>query len=102
MIPPHRVLQHSETDNWHLKPSDHDEYVFCHNDLSQQNVIVDPDTLKINAIIDWEYARFYLARFERPFYTRLDPSIAGKDEADDSLDLLEFLRSRSENTDGIC
>ncbi|KAB5536139.1 kinase-like domain-containing protein [Coniochaeta sp. 2T2.1] len=101
VIPPYRVLRRTETDYWHLKPSDHDEYVFCHNDLSQQNVIVDPDTLKINAIIDWEYARFYPARFEWPFYTRLGPSVAGKDEVDDSLELLDFLKSRSENRDGI-
>lgn len=36
------------------------EYVFCHNDLGQHNVIVDPDTLKINAIIDWEFGGFGL------------------------------------------
>jgi hypothetical protein len=52
VIPPYRVLRRTETDHWHLKPSDHNEYVFCHINLSQQNVIVDPDTLKINAIID--------------------------------------------------
>lgn len=101
VIPPYRVLRRTEIDHWHLKPLDHDEYVFCHNDLSQQNVIVDPDTLKINAIIDWEYAGFYPARFEWPFYTRLGPSVAGKDEVDDSLELLDFLKSRSENGDGI-
>ena len=28
------------------------ELVLCHNDLSQYNVIVDPETLKINAILD--------------------------------------------------
>ncbi|KAK3996616.1 kinase-like domain-containing protein [Cladorrhinum sp. PSN332] len=67
----------------------------------RQNVIVDLDTLKINAIIDWEYAGFYPARFEWPFYTRLGPSVAGNDEVDDSLELLEFLESRSENRDGI-
>ncbi|KAI3317219.1 kinase-like protein [Xylariaceae sp. AK1471] len=96
VIPPYRVLQHTEIDHWHLKPSDHNEYVFCHNDLSQHNIIVNPDTLKINAIIDWEYAGFYPARFEWPFYTRLGPSVAGIDEVDDSLELLEFLKSRSE------
>ncbi|KAI0427138.1 kinase-like protein [Xylaria sp. FL1042] len=99
VIPPYRVLRRTELDHWHLKPSDQNEYVFCHNDLSQQNVIVDPDTLKINAIIDWEYAGFYPACFERPFYTRLGPSIAGIDEVDDSLELLEFLKSRSETKD---
>jgi Ser/Thr protein kinase RdoA (MazF antagonist) len=84
-----------------LKPSDRDEYGFCHNDLSQQNIIVDPDTLKINAIIDWEYAGFYPARLEWPFYTRLGPSVAGKDEVDDSFELLGFLKSRSENEDEV-
>ncbi|KAF5710710.1 kinase-like domain-containing protein [Fusarium mundagurra] len=100
VIPPYRVLRRTETDQWHLKPSNNDEYVFCHNDLSQQNVIVDSDTLKINAIIDWEYAGFYPAYFEWPFYTRLGPSVAGKEEVDDSLELLEFLKSRSENETG--
>jgi thiamine kinase-like enzyme len=52
--------------------SDHDEYVFCHNDF-QQHVIVDPDTLKINSIIDWEYGGFYPAHFEWPFYTQTRP-----------------------------
>lgn len=97
VVPPHRVLRRTETDDWHLKASHSQDYVFCHNDLSQQNIIVDPDTLKINAIIDWEYAGFYPARFEWPFYTRLGPSVAGKDEVDDSLELLEFLKSQSEH-----
>ncbi|KAF4462084.1 kinase-like domain [Fusarium albosuccineum] len=93
VIPPYRVLQRTKTDDWNLRLSSHDEYVFCHNDLSQQNVIVDPDTLKIRAIIDWEYAGFFPPRFEYPFYNRLGPSSAINDEVDDSLDLLEFLHS---------
>jgi thiamine kinase-like enzyme len=40
------------TDNGHLGPSDRDEYTFCHNDVSQQNIVVDPNTLKFNAFID--------------------------------------------------
>jgi aminoglycoside phosphotransferase len=100
VIPPYRVLRRTELNYWHLKPSDHNEYVFCHNDLSQHNVIVDPDTLKINAIIDWEYAGFYPARFEWPFYTKLGPSLPGIDEVDDSFELLEFLKSQSKNGDG--
>ena len=34
---------------WKMKSED---LVFCHNDLSTNNVIVDPKTLKVNAIID--------------------------------------------------
>ncbi|KAK4141190.1 kinase-like domain-containing protein [Dichotomopilus funicola] len=96
VIPSYRVMRQIKTDDWRLQVSDQDEFVFCHNDLSQQNVIVDPDMLKINAIIDWEYAGFYPEYFERPFYTRLGPSVAVGDEVDDSEKLLEFLRSRSE------
>lgn len=94
VIPPYRVLRRTEKDHWDLKPSDQEEYVFCHNDLSQQNVIVDPETLQIKAIIDWEYAGFFPVRFECPFYIRLGPSVAKEEESDDSLELLEFLESR--------
>lgn len=55
VIPPFRVTLGLENDDWALEPSEIDECVFCHNDLSQQNIIVDPDTLKINAIIGQEY-----------------------------------------------
>lgn len=94
LIPPYRVLRRTEKDQWNLQPSDQEEYVFCHNDLSQQNVIVDSETLQIKAIIDWEYAGFFPSRFEWPFYTRLGPSIAKEGEVDDSLELLGFLESK--------
>lgn len=48
--------------------------VFCHNDLSQSNVIVDPKTMRITAIIDWEYAGFFPERFDFPFYRSPRPS----------------------------
>lgn len=95
VIPPHRVLQRTETDHWDLRPSESEEYVFCHNDLSSYNIIVDPHTFKINAIIDWEYAGFYPSQFEWPFYTRLGPSSAIEGENDDSDELLGFLNSRA-------
>lgn len=95
LIPPYRVLRRTEKERWNLQPSDQEEYVFCHNDLSQQNVIVDPETLQIKAIIDWEYAGFFPDHFEWPFYTRLGPSIAREGEVDDSVELLKFLESRS-------
>lgn len=95
VIPPYRVLRLTETDHWYLRPSDQEDYVFCHNDLSQHNIIVDPNTLKINAIIDWEYAGFYPPYFEWPFYNRVGPSCAIKGEHDDSLSLLDFLKSHT-------
>lgn len=51
-----------------MRPREKADLVFCHNDLSANNVIVDPDTLKIRAIVDWEYAGFFPAELEAPFY----------------------------------
>ncbi|OAQ99266.1 hypothetical protein LLEC1_06058 [Akanthomyces lecanii] len=94
-IPPYRVLKLAEAGRWDLQPAASDDYVFCHNDLSQQNVIVDPESLKIKAIIDWEYAGFFPPYFELPFYNRLGPSSAINGETDDSFALLQFLRSQA-------
>lgn len=93
VILPYRVMRLTETDTWDFQPSGCDEYVFCHNDLSQHNIIVDPETLRITAIVDWEYAGFYPARFEMPFYLRIGPSIALEDkgEVDDGAELLAYL-----------
>ena len=94
VIPPYRVQLQTEHDHWVLEQASSDEYVFCHNDLSQQNVVVDAGTLKIQAIIDWEYAGFYPSYFEFPFYNRLGPSSAINDEKDDSPELLRYLQSK--------
>ena len=94
MIPPYRVLSKTFRDDWDLRPSETEEYVFCHNDLSQQNVIVDPKSLKINAIIDWEYSGFFPKQFEFPFFERLGPSVAMGGEEDDSEEFLALLMSQ--------
>ncbi|RKK10871.1 hypothetical protein BFJ66_g14427 [Fusarium oxysporum f. sp. cepae] len=96
IIPPYRAMKRAQSNNWTLSPSEQvEEYVFCHNDLSQHNIIVDPHTFKINAIVDWEYAGFYPSYFEWPFYTRRGPSSAIEGEVDDSKKLLEFLDSQT-------
>jgi aminoglycoside phosphotransferase (APT) family kinase protein len=72
------------------------EYVLCHNDLSQHNIIVDEETLKINAIIDWEYAGYYPKEFEGAYYKRPGPSGALKGEVDDVSRLLSILHHCTE------
>lgn len=74
----------SPRDAWTLRASESEEFVFCNNNLSQQNIIVNPQSLKILAIIDWEYAGFYPEFFERPLYKLLGPSVALDGEVDDS------------------
>lgn len=73
---------------WEMKALETEDLVFCHNDLSTHNIIVDPETLKINAIIDWEYAGFYPKEFEGMFFKRPGPSVALKGEVDDENTLL--------------
>ncbi|KAE8154084.1 kinase-like domain-containing protein [Aspergillus avenaceus] len=91
VIPPYRAMRASANDDWPARSSNTTEYVFCHNDLSQQNIIVDPDTLRIRAIIDWEYSGFFPEYFDSPFYERLGPSVALEGENDDVKSLLKFL-----------
>lgn len=43
-------------------------YPMCHGDLSASNVIVNRETCKINAVIDWEYAGFYPAIMDFSYY----------------------------------
>ncbi|KAL7922692.1 kinase-like protein [Trichoderma austrokoningii] len=87
VLPPYRIMQKSNGRPWRMRQRKQQDLVFCHNDLSMNNVIVDPDTLKINAIVDWEYAGFYPPEFEFPFYQRPGPSVALDGEVDD-CDLL--------------
>ncbi|TFK53173.1 kinase-like protein [Heliocybe sulcata] len=74
-----------------FRGADEPEFVLCHGDLSQHNVIVDESTLKINGIIDWEYAGFYPSEFEGRFYKRPGPSAAIDGEIDDVPLLLQLV-----------
>lgn len=93
VLPPYRAMRLSDKNEWPRKVSKGAEYVFCHNDLAQHNIIVDPRSLKVRAIIDWEYAGFFPKHFERPFYQRRGPSIALDGEHDDSAELLQFMEA---------
>lgn len=46
-------------------------------------MLVDPATLKITAIVDWEFGGFWPAWFERPFWTRPGGCRALEGEEDD-------------------
>ncbi|KAH0374614.1 kinase-like protein, partial [Aureobasidium melanogenum] len=94
VIPPYRVWDKTPRDEWKLQSSDAEEYVFCHMDLSQQNVLVCHDELKIRAIIDWEYSGFWPERLEKRFYERLGPSIALEGEVDDVDEILSLMNEK--------
>lgn len=84
------MLDASEKDFWGLREGEGGEYGFCHNDLSQHNVIVDSRALKIAAIINWEYVGFWPEYFEGAFYERPGLSAALDAEVDDVPRLLRL------------
>ncbi|KAF1846293.1 uncharacterized protein K460DRAFT_367097 [Cucurbitaria berberidis CBS 394.84] len=46
-------------ERWKTLPLKQPEYVFQHGDIAAHNIIMDPRTLKVKALIDFEYAGFY-------------------------------------------
>ncbi|KAL1893961.1 hypothetical protein Sste5346_006102 [Sporothrix stenoceras] len=97
VLPPYRVMRHCDRRPYRLRPRETADLVFCHNDLQAANVIVNPSTLKINAIIDWEYAGFYPPEFEKPFYQRPGPSVALDGEENDEAALQALLDAAKED-----
>lgn len=50
-----------------MTPRESEDVVFCHNDLSTHNVVVDPATLKVKAVL--EYSGFYPVGCEGMFFS---------------------------------
>ena len=92
VIPPSRIWGKDKRPWWAPRISDAQDFVFCHNDLSQHNIMMDPITLEVAAIIDWEYSGFYLPEFEAPLWTKhfKDPGYHDID-AHKLDDLIKFL-----------
>lgn len=50
---------------WKTLPLKDLNYVFTHGDLAAHNIMIDRDTLKVKALIDWEFAGYFLPGMER-------------------------------------
>lgn len=68
VIAPACVMYNQRRPFWKRVTSDRSPFVFCHNDLSGFNIIVNPETYEIAAIVDWEYSGFFPAWFERKIW----------------------------------
>lgn len=73
VIPPPRIF-HKDTcldpiGRWDAVTIPGANFVFCHNDLGQHNILLDPETLEVTGIIDWEYGVYFPAEFEYPYWT---------------------------------
>ncbi|KAL9100319.1 MAG: hypothetical protein Q9163_004298, partial [Psora crenata] len=89
VFPPPRVSALDDRPSWPPKVSTTERYVYCHNDLAQQNIVVDPTTLQVMSLIDWEYSGFFPPEFEKPFW--LDPSGNGRVDEEESRRLVALL-----------
>lgn len=45
--------------HWKTLSQQVDAYVFQHGDIAAHNLMMDPQTLEVKALIDWEYAGFF-------------------------------------------
>jgi hypothetical protein len=72
------------------------DFVLCHGDLGQHNVLVDPKTLKIAAIIDWEFGGFWPEWFGYLFWTRAAGSWPQEGKVDDRERCREWPRDNCE------
>jgi hypothetical protein len=70
LITPSRITYRDKLSDWPRKTSRNLDFVFCHNDLGQHNILVDPDTFDITAILDWEFAGYYTTEFEYPLWLK--------------------------------
>lgn len=64
VLPPPWILEHDERENWKPKTTNSASYVFCHGDLAAHNIMVDPETLKVVSIFDWEHAGYFPQEFQ--------------------------------------
>ena len=97
VVPPRPVMEKTNQDEWLPQSSDTEGFIFCHNDLSEYNIIVDPENLKIKAIIDWEYGGFYPAFFESPIYTRQGPKAQVANDEERVSRMIEFLGGQKDH-----
>lgn len=75
LCPPYIVTNECDQNTtWQQVSAEDFIYVFVHGDLSGSNIMVDPVTLKITAILDWEFAGYYPREHEIPYYQRPIPS----------------------------
>lgn len=78
VIPPPWICEDDRRQHWPVKTSGRDTvtvgpFVLCHGDLSYHNMRVDPATLKVKWLLDWESAGFFPKEFLNVFSpTRAD------------------------------
>ncbi|WVQ79544.1 hypothetical protein IAT38_001643 [Cryptococcus sp. DSM 104549] len=71
----------------------HERYVLCHGNLGWENVLVDPETWEVKAIVGWENAGWYPPEVEGTYWRRAGPchARASEGEVDDTDGVIDLL-----------
>jgi hypothetical protein len=64
VLPPPWILEHDKRLHWEPKTAGSASYIFCHGDLAAHNIMVDPETLEVIGIFDWEHAGYFPPEFQ--------------------------------------
>ena len=95
VILPDRITSHDDREKWPVRSECTPKFSFCHNDLAQHNILINPETLQVEAIIDWEVSGFYNPEFEAPLWTKAWYEPEYHDIGSDSvLSVIQFLNDK--------
>jgi thiamine kinase-like enzyme len=64
LVPHSMISSRDKRSCWQQASKPNLHSMFCHLDLAQHNIFIDPVTFEITDIIDWEYAGFFPVEFE--------------------------------------
>jgi len=92
VIPPARIAAYDKRQIWPAKVAKTSQFSFCHNDLAQHNILINDETLEVEAIIDWEHSGFYAPDFEIALWRKSWDDPGYHDEGAEQVEsLLRFL-----------
>jgi serine/threonine protein kinase len=65
VLPPAWMLEYDTRSHWDTKTSSYQEFVFTHGDLGPDNLRMDPNTLTVKCVIDWEHSGYFPPEFQK-------------------------------------
>jgi hypothetical protein len=63
LLPPW-ILEDDTREYWKRMTTGFASYIFCYGDLAAHNIMVDPETLQVVGLFDWEHAGYFLQEFQ--------------------------------------
>jgi hypothetical protein len=65
VMPPAWMLEYDTRLHWDVKTSSYEEFIFTHGDLGPDNLRMDPYTLTVKWVVDWENSGYFPPGFQK-------------------------------------